>query len=318
MRMKLGQMALALSLVLWAGHVCAQSTRIYVMPQSDNSEITQAIDDARASLTGPLTSDGGFAIAGDVEMDQLVSQCIDETGVGPDEQRRCRLNVARRVFVTWVLVVSGRELGRGSYEFQLEVIDPDQAQSPYVTSETVTGEPLELAVRHGLGELAADFIAWSRRGEEGAVGFLEIVRLGGGVRAATVCVDGSEVGAAPGQYQVAAGPVRVEVSAVGYLPFSTEVNVSANDLYEMPEITLEPVPAVIHVTSNVHDAEIRLDGRAAGSTWGNGSVRFELPPGRHQIEVVREGWSRFTQDVTLAAGEFRPIPANLSPAGSER
>ena len=314
MRIKLGQLALFLFLVFWSGQSFAQATRVYVMPQSDNSEIARALDDARASLTGPLTSEGGFAIAGDLEMDRLVSQCIEESGVGPEEQRRCRLNVARRVFVTWVLVVSGRELGRDSYEFQLEVIDPDQAQSPYVTSETVAGEPLELAVREGLGELATDFIAWSRRGEEGAIGFLEVMRLGGDVRAATVCVDGTQVGAAPGQYQVSAGPVRVEVSAVGYLPFSTEVNVPANDIHEMPEITLDPVPAVVHVTSNVHDAVIRVDGRAAGSTWGNGSVRFELAPGRHRVEVVREGWTPFTQEFSLEAGEFRPVPANLTAA----
>ena len=93
------------------------------------------------------------------------------------------------------------------------------------------------------------------------------------------------------------------------------MNVPAGDLYEMPEVTLDPVPSVIHVTSNVHDAAIRIDGRAAGSTWGNGSVRFELSPGRHQIEVVREGWSQFSQEVTLGAGEFRPVSANLIPAG---
>ena len=315
MRRTLGSISLFSLTLFLAIPAFAQSTRVYVMPQSDGSEIAQAIEDARASLTGPLTSEGGFAIAGDLEMDRLVSQCIDETGVGPDERRRCRLNVARRVFVTWVHVVSGRELGDDSYELQLEVIDPDQAQSPYVTRAEVRGQGLELAVRQGLGEVASDLIAWSQRGEEGATGFLEVMRLGGDVRAATVCVNGAEVGTAPGQYEVSGGAARVEVSAVGYLPFSAEVNVPAGELYEMPEVTLEPVPSVIHVTSNVHDAAIRIDGRAAGSTWGNGSVRFELSPGQHQIEVTREGWGQFSQEVTLGAGEFRPVSANLTPEG---
>ena len=62
------------------------------------------------------------------------------------------------------------------------------------------------------------------------------------------------------------------------------------------------------------DAVIRVDGRAAGSTWGNGSVRFELAPGRHRVEVVREGWTPFTQEFSLEAGEFRPVPANLTAA----
>ena len=300
-----------LSPILASAPVFAQATRIYVAPQSGSDAVDRAITEARTSFVAPLTAEGSFALAADMEIERLVADCLDEIVTSPTERRRCRLMVARREFVTYLLVLSGRELGGDRYEFGLEVIDPERSESPFVTQTTVTDQPLPMAVRYGLQELADEFIAWSERGDEGPTGYLEIMRLGGGVDAGTACINGETLGPVPGQYRVSSGLVRVEVSAVGFIPFSAEVDVRPGELFEMPEIPFEPVPATLHVSSNIHRAQISIDGHVVGTTRGNGTVRLEVPPGSHSVEVTREGYHPFSQTVAVDAGAFRAVAANL-------
>lgn len=296
----------ALSTSAWS-----QSTRVYVAPQSGSGAIDLAISEARTSFVAPLTADGDFALAADMEIERLVEDCLDEISVSPTERRRCRLMVARREFVTYVLVLSGRDVGDGTFDFELEVVDPERSESPFVTQTTVSGQPLPTAVRQGLAELAEEFLAWAHRGGEGPTGYLEVMNLGGGVPAGTACVDGEIVGPVPGQFRVASGLVRVEVSAVGFIPFSAEVEVRPGELFEMPDIPFEPVPATIHVSSNIHRAQIRVDGQVIGTTRGNGTVRLEVPPGSHRVDVTRAGYRPFSQTFAVAAGEFRAVAVHL-------
>ena len=52
----------------------AQATRVYIVPQSDTDEIARAIDEARTSFVAPLTADGTFAVAADMEIERQSQQ----------------------------------------------------------------------------------------------------------------------------------------------------------------------------------------------------------------------------------------------------
>lgn len=309
-----GFVAIVIVSALVHGVALAQATRVYFLPPTEPDEISEAIESARSSFVGPLTRSREFAVASDIEMERRIAQCRDEIGVSPSEERRCRLQEARREFVAFVFQFEGTRLGSRSFSFAMDVIDPDGAQIVYSATLDIEGEPLVMAARAAMESLAQDFIDWNAGDVGGSAGILEVMQISP-VQNATLCVDGRELGPVPNMYMdLPEGRVRVELVSVGYLPFSTTVLLEANEITQLPAVTFEPIPAVVHVTSNVHDADIEIDGRLAGRTIGNrGTARFELVPGPHRIEVSRAGWSTFAQTIEVGPNDFLAVSANLEP-----
>jgi hypothetical protein len=315
-RASLTPLIASLIITVWSPVAVAQATRVYFLPSSDSGEVAGAIESARSSFVGPLTRAREFVVASDIEMERLIAECREEIGVSPTEERRCRLMQARREFVAYVFQLEGTRLGDRHFNFATEVIDPGRAEIVFSANQDVEGEELLIAVRQGMTLLADDFIAWASGEVGGSSGILEVMHIAP-VRNASLCVDGIELGTVPNQYAgLLEGRVRVELSAVGYLPFSTTLVLSEGEITELPEVVFGLIPGVVHVTSNVHDADIEIDGRLAGRTIGNrGTVRFELEPGDHDIVVVRRGWSVYSETINLGPNDFVAVSVNLEPVG---
>lgn len=70
-------------------------------------------------------------------------------------------------------------------------------------------------------------------------------------------------------------------------------------------------PTRLRVTANVPDAYLVLDGQRVGRTpYFSG----ELPPGKHRIEVVRDGYKPWVYDLTAAEGSESILQASLERA----
>jgi hypothetical protein len=65
--------------------------------------------------------------------------------------------------------------------------------------------------------------------------------------------------------------------------------------------------ATIRVVSDPSDAVVRVDGTVVGATPWTG----ELPPGRHQIEVGKEGFAPTRRSVDLAADDDQALELSL-------
>lgn len=81
-------------------------------------------------------------------------------------------------------------------------------------------------------------------------------------------------------------------------------------------VTLRPLAAieVIAADETARGAEVRVDGEATAGVLGPSPLRVDgLTPGRHQVEVSREGHRPFSQWVSLASGEVAQVRARLEP-----
>lgn len=67
----------------------------------------------------------------------------------------------------------------------------------------------------------------------------------------------------------------------------------------------------VEITSNVIGAYVLVDGRRVATT----PVELVLTEGRHAIQVVRNGYIPFAQEVSVEAGFATPLHADLGPAG---
>ena len=77
---------------------------------------------------------------------------------------------------------------------------------------------------------------------------------------------------------------------------------------ERVTVRLDPLPARLQISSNVEEAEVRLDGE------GIGTVPFdaEIPPGRHRLEVRAAEYVPHRAIFRVASGETSRVRAYLS------
>jgi hypothetical protein len=77
-----------------------------------------------------------------------------------------------------------------------------------------------------------------------------------------------------------------------------------------------PQTGALHVTSNVPDATVRIDGEQAGTTDSEGAFESAtVPVGEHTVEVSREGYQPWTGTVTIATGHEMTLDAQLEQGG---
>ncbi len=75
--------------------------------------------------------------------------------------------------------------------------------------------------------------------------------------------------------------------------------------------TQRPTEGTLRVRSNVKGADVEVDGKRSGKTPLN--LALTLPPGRHALEVAREGYIPFRSKVGVRAGQTTAAYADLVP-----
>ncbi len=131
---------------------------------------------------------------------------------------------------------------------------------------------------------------------------------------AAILVDGKEVGLTPWSGELKLGDHTVQVRRAGYLIAERAVTLQANrdaHLSFAPERIAGP--GRLRVETEPPDAEIAIDGQAAGVAPYSG----ELPSGDHNVEISSVGYRSLAQQITLAPGQQVSLRLTLSAAGGD-
>jgi hypothetical protein len=139
---------------------------------------------------------------------------------------------------------------------------------------------------------------------------LSQLRLDVAPPSASVSIDG--VPATSAIVDLDPGRHRIQVTAPGFDPVTREIVAQPGARSDLTlRLTPTDVTASLHVESNVRDAIIRIDGRAAGS----GVVDQRLPPGRYAVDIRAPHRESFRRTVVLGPREHARIQAVLATPG---
>lgn len=137
-----------------------------------------------------------------------------------------------------------------------------------------------------------------------------LVKLAVPNRRAKLTIDDlDEQGAPWAPRSLPVGEHQVTVKALGFAPWSKKVTVTANKTTEVAA-SLEPVAAVLLVSSDVPGAEVWLNGKSQGSA----PVEVEAPVGTAEVAVRKEGYREAAQTLKVVAGKEYPLAVRLQPA----
>jgi hypothetical protein len=125
------------------------------------------------------------------------------------------------------------------------------------------------------------------------------VRIDTGGIAATVSVDGLEVGRAPGVLSIPAGQRTIMISAPRHLDYITSLAVAGADERQDLKAALQPSWGFLKVLSIPDGAHVSVDGAQSGAA----PVTIEAPSGVRRIQIAAPGWKTWESSVVLKAGE---------------
>jgi hypothetical protein len=120
----------------------------------------------------------------------------------------------------------------------------------------------------------------------------------GGI-AATVSVDGVEIGHAPGVLSVPAGERTVMISAPRYVDYITNLTIEGAGERQNLKATLQTSWGSLKVLSNPEGAHVSVDGVDGGAT----PVTIAAPSGVRRIQITTPGRKPWESSVVLRAGE---------------
>lgn len=120
---------------------------------------------------------------------------------------------------------------------------------------------------------------------------------------AQVSIDGRQIGAAPGDFELQPGPHTIAVSAPRYQPFTGTVEIEGLGRKQTFDAPLVPAWADVTVTSEPSGAQVIVAGEARGVT----PLTTQVMAGTQPLEVKLEGFKAWTTDVQVKANEAMTI-----------
>lgn len=280
-----------------------------------------AADACASTFSSELTGQG-LVERPSPEIETMMRECVEDLS-NPDYARQCDLRAAEGQ-VDYIVIYEVSRAGEEWY-FHIEALSPIQQGTVWQQGTLVAESNPVRGAMSGCGELAQDFLVRQSfvdtdDGRGGAQddelpAVVEVVSVT--PTPVAMYVDGAEVGVAPGQFDVPAGqPVEVRLQSPGFAPWTQTVQVDAGDLLSLPPIRLSPLPGTIEVTANVQGGSVLVDGASVATTVRNRAVPVEVSSGAHTIEVRREGYVSFRNNVRVAPGGVVTVTAELTPVAA--
>ena len=126
---------------------------------------------------------------------------------------------------------------------------------------------------------------------------------------AEVLVSGEKRGVTPLTAEVMAGSRPVELRLEGFKPWTTDVQVKANEPLSLGPVKLGLPDGRLALRSDPPGASVSVGGVYRGQT----PVELELRPDiAHAVVLTRAGFEPVTRDVSLSAGERRALSVPLA------
>lgn len=179
----------------------------------------------------------------------------------------------------------------------------------YVEASQSLGRLLEVHA----AELSAEQLAAVKKAQGELEGFIGHIQLDVSPRAAKVTLNGRALEAAqlgePLRLDVGEYKIRAEYD--GYAPVERTIRVASGADAVVVQIRLRAVKGFLEIEASDPEAAIALDGAPLARFRWRGAVE----PGRHYIQVYKEGVEPFEQVVEVEVGETYRINASLSEGG---
>ncbi|HEX7116502.1 MAG TPA: PEGA domain-containing protein [Steroidobacter sp.] len=126
---------------------------------------------------------------------------------------------------------------------------------------------------------------------------------------AEVFVDGESRGVTPLETEVLAGNHPIELRMEGFKPWTTDVQVKANEPLTLGPIKLGLPDGLLTLRSEPSGAAVSVAGVYRGQT----PIELELRPDiAHTVVITRPGYEAQTRQVSLGAGERRTLVVPLT------
>jgi PEGA domain len=135
-----------------------------------------------------------------------------------------------------------------------------------------------------------------------------------GVQSASIVIDGNEAGLAGptmpyrGKVSVRSEPHSFEARATGFVTSSdSKLAVEGQRLRLSFALSRLQDTAILSVDALPSGAQIEIDGKLVGANHWEGPVRV----GTRSVKFSKEGFYTRTREITVAAGERRPVTESL-------
>ena len=120
------------------------------------------------------------------------------------------------------------------------------------------------------------------------------------------------------------GTHSVRLSRAGYEDFQAPAVITANqqsplsfDLKQSAGTTPPPPQEAYLTIHSTPGASVSVDGAAQGKTDAQGTLVFQVKPGRRSVEIGLDGYQRFTHSVNVKPGEKPILAAVLTPVAAK-
>lgn len=136
-----------------------------------------------------------------------------------------------------------------------------------------------------------------------------VVKLSAPVRGAKLFIDDREMGTMPQPaLTLPNGEHVVVVKRPGFATFNKKLSVSGRSQEVM--VTLEPVAAVLNISTDVSGAEVLVNGQPMGVAP---VAELEVPAGAVEIKLRKAGHREGTATLNVKAGRDYPVEVRLAP-----
>ncbi|MGI9221719.1 MAG: PEGA domain-containing protein [Woeseiaceae bacterium] len=299
-------------------------SRVLVSIAEDSLVLEVYLEDS-AYVTRPPEQQGPV----DAEDEQIAPTAFrraSETQAKVEESKQSPLKIIIGVSLALLLSVSFLLFTSKSIRFDVEPSDPDSIQITggwfrFPIGDRVllrTGEHVVNVSKQGYYDVSQAFTV----GDEPSMRLqIEMRRLPGRLSVTTeplvdayVSVDGSVMGKAPyGALELQPGEHSVSVEADRYLPFADVIDIQGLGRDENLAVQLVPRWSEVTITSEPTGASI-LSGE---EVFGETPATIQLMEGKHQISVMKDGFSPWDGSVTARPNIPQDLPQiNLQPANA--
>jgi formylglycine-generating enzyme required for sulfatase activity len=127
--------------------------------------------------------------------------------------------------------------------------------------------------------------------------------------AATVRIDGKEVGRTPLTTDILEGNRAIEIALAGYKPHRRQIQVTAEETLELPTVRLLPDDGLLTLSSEPPGATVSIDGEYRGQT----PLEISLAPDRrYEVSLSKLGFEAHSLELSVASGETRSETVDLA------
>ena len=301
-------------------------SRIRVVVSDEQLVLEVRLEDS-AYVTQPPVQAAEAAGAAEEQIAPTAFRRASETQAKLDESRQSPLKVVIGVALTILLVASYLLFTSKSVRFEIEPADPDNVEIAGSWFQFPIGDRILLRqgehtvhiTRQGYYDVRQAFTV----GEEPSMRVeIEMRRLPGQLTVTTnplvdalVSIDGTIVGKVPhGPMELQPGEHSISIEADRYLPFNDVIDMQGLGRQETVSAQLIPRWAEVSITSEPAGATIFSGKEAVGKT----PATIPLMEGKHQISLVREGYSAWDGTVAAEANISQTLPLiQLQPANAK-